>query len=141
LGKLKITIALKQLYVIVYLRVTYILTKEIEMNLDDLTLGQLKELQSVLGSENKPDLQPFEVGKAYLIRTVTHIDIGIVKAVGEKEIILSDASWIADTGRYHDCLKDGEPSEVEPYINDVIIGRGALIDATLWEKDLPRSQK
>lgn len=84
---------------------------------------------------------PFEVGKAYLIRTVTHIDVGIVKSVGEKELVLEDASWVADTGRFHDALKSGTLDEVEPYIDDVILGRGAIIDATRWGHDLPREQK
>lgn len=107
---------------------------------DNLTLGEIKELMAIIS--NVPNThQPFKIGKAYLIRTVTHIDIGIVKEVGDKELVLSEASWIADTGRYHDALKTGNLNEVEPYINDVILGRGSIIDATLWEKDLPRSQK
>ena len=107
---------------------------------NNLTLGEIKELMSIFG--NSPDKhQPFKIGKAYLIRTVTHIDIGIVKEVGDKEIVLSDCSWVADTGRYHDALTSGKLSEVEPYVNDVILGRGAIIDATEWGKDLPRSQK
>ena len=109
---------------------------------DNLTLGEIKELMSMFG--NKQDsLQPFEIGTAYLIRTVTHIDIGVVKAVGDKELVLSECSWIADTGRYHDTLVKGVKglNEVEPYVNDVIIGRGSIIDATVWPHDLPREQK
>ncbi len=107
---------------------------------DNLTLGEIKELMSIFG-KGECSHQPFKIGKAYLIRTVTHIDIGIVREVGDKEIVLSDASWVADTGRYHNALKTGDLNEVEPYINDVILGRGAIIDATEWGKDLPRSQK
>lgn len=107
---------------------------------DNLTLKEIKELMNIFGNGGTIH-QPFQIGKAYLIRTVTHIDIGIVKEVGDKELVLSDAAWVADTGRYHDCLKNGTLEEVEPYVNDVILGRGAIIDATLWENDLPRSQK
>jgi len=106
---------------------------------DNLTLKEIKELMGIFGSGGSAH-QPFKIGKAYLIRTVTHIDIGIVKEVGDKELVLSDCSWIADTGRYHDALKTGRLNEVEPYISDVILGRGAIIDATEWENDLPRSQ-
>lgn len=107
---------------------------------DNLTLGEIKELMSIFG--NSPSVhQPFKIGKAYLIRTVTHIDVGIVKEVGDKELVLSNASWVADTGRFHDALKSGELNEIEPYIDDVILGRGAIIDATLWDKPLPESQK
>lgn len=88
-------------------------------------------------------LQPYEIGKAYLIRSVTHINIGIVKTVGDNEIILSSASWIADTGRYHDALKYGTDklNEVEPYLDDVIINRSAVVDATIWRHSPPTEQK
>jgi len=103
----------------------------------------LKDIKELLCCNSKEDFQPFEIGKAYLIRTVTHIDLGIVKAVGDKEIVLTQASWIADTGRFHNALKDGPTklNEVEPYTHDVILGRGALIDATEWPHGLPREQK
>lgn len=109
------------------------------MNIDELTIGQLKESNKLIVSGDT--LQPFKIGKAYLIRTVTHIDIGVIKAVGDKELVLSDCSWIADTGRYHDAIKTGKLNEVEPYTDDVIIGRGSIIDATIWNHDLPRDQK
>lgn len=104
----------------------------------ELSLKDIKELLT-----GQDSFQPFEIGKAYLIRTVTHIDMGIVKAVGDKELVLSQASWIADTGRFHDTLKGGPSklSEIEPYTHDVILGRGAIIDATFWPHELPREQK
>jgi len=116
------------------------------MDINTITIGEAKDLLSVLGgSGNNDGLQPFEIGKAYLIRTVTHIDIGIVEKVGDKELVLSQCSWIADTGRYHNCLKAGieslDTSEIEPYVDDVILGRGAIIDATIWRHALPREQK
>jgi hypothetical protein len=116
------------------------------MNIDELTIGQVKQINSwtlrMLNSDDEdPIWQPFSIGEAYLIRTVTHITIGVVEAVGEKEILMRDASWIADTGRYHNALKDGTLSEVEPYVSDVIIGRGAIVDATRWLHDLPLEQK
>lgn len=111
------------------------------MNIDELTIKQAKELANMF---SRPDeFQPFVIGKAYLIRTVTHIDIGIVTAVGPTELVLTDVSWIADTGRYHDALTKGTLNEVEPYPDgqNVIIGRGSIIDATKWNHPLPRIQK
>lgn len=73
---------------------------------------------------------PFKIGKPYLIRTATMIDTGIVVAVHDHEIVLKDAAWIADTGRFSDALKSCEFNEVEPFpIGEVIIGRGSIIDA------------
>tara|TARA_R100001480_G_scaffold18283_2_gene27758 strand:+ start:31454 stop:31813 length:360 start_codon:yes stop_codon:yes gene_type:complete len=119
------------------------------MNIDinELTLGQVKELNNMMNKNSnvKESNQPFKIGKAYLFRLVTHIDIGVVKDVGEKEIVLTNASWIADTGRYNECFKKGVDglNEVEPYPLDqeVIIGRGALVDSTIWNHKLPTEAK
>jgi hypothetical protein len=84
---------------------------------------------------------PYRIGKNYLIRTVTMIDTGRVVAVTEHEIVLEDAAWVADTGRFADALKSGAFSEVEPFPDgEVIIGRYSVIDAVQIDK-LPREQK
>ena len=83
----------------------------------------------------------FKIGENYLIRTVTMIDTGRVVEVNEHEVVLEDAAWIADTGRFADCLKSWNFNEVEPFPDgQVIIGRGAIIDAVKIAT-LPRSQK
>jgi len=93
-------------------------------------------------TETKSDQQiPFEVGEAYLFRTVTHIEVGRVKEIVGKFAILEDASWIADTGRYHDCLKVGTFSEVEPYPLYTGLNTDTLINFAPWPHDLPREQK
>ena len=54
----------------------------------------------------------------------------------EHELILEDAAWIADTGRFSDAI-----NEVEPFPDGkVIVSRGALIDAVKINS-LPREQK
>ena len=109
------------------------------MNVNDLTLGQLKELMA-FGAGNKKEI-PFVVGNKYLFRTVTHIDVGEVESICGDFAILKKSSWIADTGRYYDCLKDGVFNEVEPYPSGNIVNCSALIDAAPWEHDLPTEQK
>jgi hypothetical protein len=84
---------------------------------------------------------PFELRKSYLIRTVTMIVLGRLVWVGDKELKLEDASWVADTGRFHEALAKGNLNEVEPFPNEVIVGRGSIIDACVWEFELPRSAK
>lgn len=110
-------------------------------NIDDLTLKQIREISNLVkgGDISKP--HPFKVGKNYLIRTVTMILVGRLEAVHDTELVLSSASWIADTGRFHDALKTGSVAEVEPFTEDVIVGRGSLIDATIWTNALPKEQK
>ena len=86
---------------------------------------------------------PFQLGKNYLIRTVTMIYTGKLEAVYEKELVISSAAWIAETKRWADSVKTGDFEEVEPYPDDclVTIGRGAILDATPVSWALPRDQK
>lgn len=122
------------------------------MNINDLTVGQLKEINSmfnlsqekqelVVGSAESMQTIPVEVGKAYLFRTVTHIEVGKVKSVDGVFITLENASWIADTGRYHDCLVKGVFSEVEPYPLTTTINSASLINFAPWPHKLPTEQK
>lgn len=83
----------------------------------------------------------YVVGRAYLIRSVTHYYVGRLVAVTATDFVLTDASWVADTGRFHDCLKTGSLNEVEPFILPVIVSRAPIIDATEWTHPLPREQK
>jgi len=111
------------------------------MNINDLTLGQIKELVSMVGASSCVKEVPFKKGENYLIRTVTHIDVGHVVDVCGDFLILEQASWIADTGRYHDCLAKGIFNEVEPYPTSVYINMASVIDAAPWEHALPMEQK
>ena len=90
-----------------------------------------------------PTAHPFEIEKNYFIRTVTHHLTGKLVEVYPTELVLIDAAWIADDGRLHDSLKSGSFNEVEPFADDlrVIVGRGSIIDAQVFEHKLPRSQK
>jgi hypothetical protein len=74
----------------------------------------------------------WEIGKAYLIRTVTMIQHGVLVEVTPQELVLIKASWIADTGRFADFVSGKIlPNEAEPFPQNslVIVSRGALIDA------------
>lgn len=106
-----------------------------------MTIKQLTTLLRLLSSQKSESLSPWEIGKNYLIRTISMIDTGRLVAVTEQELVLEDAAWIADTGRFATTLKSGEFSEVEPFPEGkVIIGRGAIIDA-VQISSLPRNQK
>jgi len=89
------------------------------------------------------DAFPFEVGKNYFIQTVTHYFTGRLVWVGPQEIMITDACWIADTGRFADFLQQGTANETEPYPkgDNVIIGRGAIITASPWKSQLIKVQK
>jgi hypothetical protein len=84
---------------------------------------------------------PFEVGKAYLIRTVTMILTGRVIGVVGSFLVLNEAAWIADTGRFNEALKTGELNEVEPADGNVFVGITAIIDVYEWNHSLLRVAK
>lgn len=84
---------------------------------------------------------PWRVGEKYFIRTVTNYWTGRLVSVGPVELVIEDAAWIADTGRFHDSNAKGTLNEVEPVDGPVIIGRATVIDASVWKHALPRSQK
>lgn len=111
------------------------------MNIDDLTVREIKHIQSMCRPTT--ETHPYQVGKNYFIRTVTHHLTGKLIKVTSKELVLLDAAWVADDGRFMDLLKKGEPDEVEPFPDnvEVIVGRGSLIDAVEWKHPLPRKQK
>jgi len=93
----------------------------------------------------EPTEHPFwKVNKNYFIRTVTHYLTGRLVNITSQELILVDAAWIADTGRYADAIAGAKATlnEVEPYPDgqEVIVGRGAIVDATEWMHKLPRKQ-
>ena len=112
------------------------------MNIDDLTIGQAKQLTALLGNQkNNAENSAWEIGKGYLIRTVTMTNTGKLIAVTDQELVLEDAAWIADTGRFSDSLQKCNFNEVEPFPDGkVIIGRGAVIDA-VQVSNLPREKK
>lgn len=85
----------------------------------------------------------WELGADYFIRTVTHHHTGKLIAVTPNELVLVDAAWIADDGRFADAIAKGTLNEVEPFPAGlhVIIGRGSIVDAVRWMHPLPREQK
>lgn len=91
--------------------------------------------------EEEGHMHELKVGEKYLIRTVTFYYTGRVKSVSFAAVVLADAAWIPDTGRFSDALTTGELREVEPYPGDVIVMMGSIVDATVWPFKLPREPK
>ena len=108
------------------------------MNIDNLTIGQLKEINRMI--DGKTNTGPWKVGGKYLIWTVTMALTGQLVEIHDNELVLNDAAWIADTGRFHDNLKSCKFEEVEPFVNPAIIGRRSIIHATEIDS-LPKEQK
>lgn len=87
------------------------------------------------------EFQPFEIGAVYLIRTVTMIQVGRVVAASKQWVMLEDAAWVADTGRFADALKKWQFNEVEPFPDGIVgVSCGSIVDFVKG-KEVLRSQK
>ena len=86
---------------------------------------------------------PIRVGNKVFIRTVTHHHTGEIVLLTKEEIVLKDAAWIADDGRFSDAIATGNLNEIEPFPDGVLasVMRGALIDVCDWKHALPRTKK
>jgi hypothetical protein len=112
------------------------------MDIDKLTIGEVKELRAMFGGSAEPVTGgPWKIGTNYLIRTVTMTLTGKLVAAHAAELVLESAAWIADTGRFADALSKGTLNEIEPMPGRVIVGRGSIVDATEWLHALPTVQK
>lgn len=121
------------------------------INLDDLTLREIREIQALFPPVATPTLavsassglaaHPYAIGDAVFVRTVTYHYTGRIVAIYPGEIVLADAAWIADSGRWSVALATGTLSEVEPYPAEVVISRGAVVDVSRWLHPLPRVMK
>ncbi len=117
------------------------------MDIDNITIKQARDLAQMFAGNvgatitAQPE-HPYVIGGFYLIRTVTMTLTGKLTYVGDKEMVLVDAAWIADTGRFANAVKSADFNEVEPYPDGqaVIVGRASIIDATAIPS-LPRKQK
>jgi len=109
------------------------------LTISDETYGLIK---SQLSEEEKIDLSSIKdmEGKSYFFRTVTYHLTGRVKKVMGNLLILEDAAWIADSGRFMRAIKDGELNEVEP-VGDAILNLSTVTDMFPWKHKLPMEQK
>ncbi len=117
------------------------------IDFDKLTVAEVKQLAAMAanflgGAPSEASGSAYKVGEMRMFRTVTYIITGRIVSIHKDGIIVTDAAWIADTGRYANAILSGEFNEVEPYPDGmhVIVNHAAMIDAPLLAK-LPRVQK
>lgn len=123
-------------------------TKELTIS-DALELTeQFSQLRAIIapGQESSPggvvrrNLLDHLIGRNVFIRTVTLYYVGELTDVDSDWLCLSEASWVADTGRFSTALETGELNEVERFPNDVLVSRGAIIDLTEWPHRNPETK-
>jgi hypothetical protein len=108
-----------------------------------MDLKALKELIEILETKQEPETKlekthPYTIGQNLLIRTVTMYFVGKLVEVYDTELVLDNTSWVADTGRFSECLEKGTFSEVEYIGKRTIVGRGAIIDVNIFNNELPK---
>lgn len=115
------------------------------LNIDSLTVADIRQIASLFpaigGSGILPSDSAIQVGQAYLIRTPTVYHLGRVVRITPTEIVLNEAGWLADTGRFSDCITSGSFSEYEPMGDGVIVPRCNISDMTPWRHALPKERK
>lgn len=78
----------------------------------------------------------FKVGAKYFIRTVTFHLVGEVADREGDWIRLINASWVCDSGRFHEALETGKLTETE-YTGEAYVNLATATDAFPWNHDLP----
>jgi len=99
-------------------------------------IEELLEGESETGNSDLP----FEVGSAYFIRTVTYHVLGRVKAIKGDFLVLHEASWVADSGRFSQAIERGILNEIE-YVGDAIVAINAISDAYPWNHKTPKDTR
>lgn len=105
------------------------------------TLEVSEETYELIKDQLKEEEQtPFEsyydfIGRKIFVRTVTFHLLGEVTKIVGKIVFLKNASWIADSGRFNEFIKNGEASEAE-FIGDYFFNLDSVVDGRLWTKKL-----
>lgn len=101
-----------------------------------------QKLKEQLGQDKVFDISSLDglVGKSWFFRTVTYHMVGRVTRRLGNFLVLSDASWVADSGRFMGAIKSGTLSEVEP-VGAAMLNLDTVVDMFPWVHALPDRQK
>jgi hypothetical protein len=84
------------------------------------------------------------VGHPYFFRTMTYHMLGAVTgwftAKDSMFVCLENASWIPDSGRFMQFIRDGVLNEVEP-VGRCMVNLSTVTDIFPWKHPLPKDQK
>lgn len=109
------------------------------LEISDETYEKIKDQLTEDEITDVSELDDF-IGMKLFIRTVTyHLTGEVVKRIGNF-IQLKKASWIADSGRFMEAIKNGELNEVEP-VGEAWVNLNSITDMFPWKHKLPEEQK
>lgn len=100
-----------------------------------------EKIREQLGSDSFKDLQALEdmIGEKWFFRTVTYHLVGQITKKVANFFMLENASWVADSGRFMNAIKDGTLDEVEP-VGKAMVNIDSITDAFPWKHPLPKEQ-
>ncbi len=109
------------------------------MNIKDMTIRELEEIALLLRPPAQYIQLPFRLEQAYLICTVNKYWLGKLKRIYGNFLVLTHASWIANTGRLNETFSKGILSEYEvaPKDLEICVAIDSIIDAWQWNFELP----
>ncbi len=112
------------------------------LEISDETYEKIKDQLGVGDKQIELNFYEDLVGQKVLFRTVTYHALGEVKKVVGRFVHLKVASWIADTGRFSNFIKDGvqSNSEIEP-VGEMFLNMDTVVDFFIWKHKLPTEQK
>lgn len=112
------------------------MSKTIEVS--DDTYEKIKDQLLENESVDISDLDDL-IGHKFFFRTVTYHMTGKVVGRFGSFLKLEDAAWIADSGRFMDCIKSGNLNEIEP-VGKANINLSTVVDFFEWNHELPTRQ-
>jgi hypothetical protein len=130
-----------EVVVVVVVVVEVVVGVEVEVEVEVVLTNSSTEGHTMATKQAAQKESILSPGAAVFIRTVTHNYTGRVVFSDDRWITLSDAAWIADSGRWAAALATGSLSEVEPFPGQVMVGVGAVVDVSPWAHSLPRETK
>jgi len=110
------------------------------IEVSDETYAKIKDQ---LMEDEKFDMSTLDdllLNKSFFFRTVTYHLVGKVTGRIGMLLALKEASWIADSGGFMDCIKNGKLNEVEP-VGIAFINLNTVTDFFPWKHQLPKERK
>ena len=101
-----------------------------------------EKIKDQLLEEESIDLNKVDdlIGGKFFFRTVTYHVVGKVISRMGNFVELKDASWVADSGRFMNAIKEGTLDEVEP-TGQHFLNLSTVVDFFPWKHNLPKDQK
>lgn len=113
----------------------------VKIDLSDTALMKLRnEIYPPASIPPPPNIYPPLTTGCWFIRTVTYHLVGRIVGQSNGFLILEDASWVADSGRFMNALRSGSLREVEP-VGAAVVNISTIVDAFPWTHVLPTDQK